>query len=1033
MRFLLDLQVLQSESRNRGIGRYSRGLAQGLLCGPNGAGASALLNLAVTQSLAERAKASQPTADSDYWNEFDEIKQWIANCNAGTHVSVFRGLSGIAGMLSADWARVRACETLYDGYLDSLGIDLVHIPSPFDGFGDDTVVGWTDLCRSGPVRVATVYDLVAFEQPELYLADPVRDRWYRHRLAGLLKADLLVTISEHTRRVALAILNLAPERVISIGADTDPIFRRQERSPQEKASLLQKYGISKPFVMHVGILEGRKNVETLVRAFAQLPSEIRAAHQLVLVADATPQQISDLRKTARQSGLDFETVVFPGFVPDYDLAGLYSASRVVVMPSLAEGFGLPVLEAMRCGAPVLASDATSLPEVVGNQQLLFDPTQPIALAEKLKCLLADDGFRQFALDHCALQEKQFSWTRTAARAHEAFAEAVARRQAEGPNSKERIQYILVPALALAKSDVARVENIAATLGNTGDILLTAPHAQKLTQLSGKHYPGIEPDRLSLAPHQRTLILPQSEGLDLYQQAILSQIPSLVLLPKASENHMPAEWLYQSEGYSGLLAATSETSEIAFNALPDAYHQIIGVLADQGDTELAAKIETLYESHPASVIVKILSQLEPDNPLLCAEIASAIAENHTADPARSRLLVDISELVHRDARSGIQRVVRNILKQLLTGHFQLRVEPIYRDADVYRYARRFTCAFLNLEPLNLRDAIVDFYPSDTFLGLDLDISLSERAVSSLRELRCRGGSVNFVIYDLLPVTRPELFPSELVAAFENWFDRIKNVASRLIAISQSVADEVFAGLLRKSTQRAEKLELSWYHIGSGFNGFHRDAFLQDVTSDWADALFRLAGRTVFLTVGTIEPRKGISQLLDAAEEIWRDHDATFVLVGKEGWLVTELVCRIKQHPELNKRLFWFGQVTDELLSGLYRMATAVILPSEAEGFGLPLIEAACLNTPIIARDIPVFREIGGEGAFYFRSENGKQLAAALRDWLRKNATHDIPDPTTIKVLNWQQATEQLVTAVQGRKPYRSWGRRENNLDGSKNLL
>ena len=87
MRFLLDLQVLQAESRDRGIGRYSRGLAQGLLCGPNGADASVLLNLAVTHGLAERAKARHytvATAEPDYWSEFDAIKHWIASCNAGT-------------------------------------------------------------------------------------------------------------------------------------------------------------------------------------------------------------------------------------------------------------------------------------------------------------------------------------------------------------------------------------------------------------------------------------------------------------------------------------------------------------------------------------------------------------------------------------------------------------------------------------------------------------------------------------------------------------------------------------------------------------------------------------------------------------------------------------------------------------------------------------------------------------------------------------------------------------------------------------
>ena len=215
-------------------------------------------------------------------------------------------------------------------------------------------------------------------------------------------------------------------------------------------------------------------------------------------------------------------------------------------------------------------------------------------------------------------------------------------------------------------------------------------------------------------------------------------------------------------------------------------------------------------------------------------------------------------------------------------------------------------------------------------------------------------------------------------------------------------------------------MSWFHLGTDFNSLQRHAPLsQDIGNEWADALFRLAGRTVFLTVGTIEPRKRISQLLDAAEEIWRDHDVIFVLAGKEGWMVAELVDRIRRHPELNKRLFWFEQLTDELLSSLYAMATAVILPSEAEGFGLPLIEAACLKTPILARDIPVFREVGGEGVFYFRSENGSQLAAAVRDWLKKHAIHRVPDPTRVKVLNWHQSTEQLVTATQGKKPYRSW--------------
>src|SRR5260370_15085901 len=116
-------------------------------------------------------------------------------------------------------ARARACEALYDAFVRSLGVDLVHILSPFDGFGDDTVMGWTELCRQGPIRAATVHDLIPFAMPKLYLTSPIKDSWYHRRLQRLAGADLLLTISGHTRRVVLDRLKVAPERVINISAD----------------------------------------------------------------------------------------------------------------------------------------------------------------------------------------------------------------------------------------------------------------------------------------------------------------------------------------------------------------------------------------------------------------------------------------------------------------------------------------------------------------------------------------------------------------------------------------------------------------------------------------------------------------------------------------------------------------------------------------------------------------------------------------------------------------------------------------------
>jgi glycosyltransferase involved in cell wall biosynthesis len=174
-------------------------------------------------------------------------------------------------------------------------------------------------------------------------------------------------------------------------------------------------------------------------------------------------------------------------------------------------------------------------------------------------------------------------------------------------------------------------------------------------------------------------------------------------------------------------------------------------------------------------------------------------------------------------------------------------------------------------------------------------------------------------------------------------------------------------------------------------------------------FELSGRTVFLTVGTIEPRKGIAQLLDAADDLWRTHDATFVIVGKQGWLVDDLMQRMKAHPEFGKRLLWFDRSSDAILDRLYSTATAALLPSEGEGFGLPLIEAARHKTAIIARDIPVFREIGGPSVFYFTAKSGAELSSALRKWMVLNKRGEAPKPE-LKVATWRESSEQFLAVI-----------------------
>ncbi len=172
------------------------------------------------------------------------------------------------------------------------------------------------------------------------------------------------------------------------------------------------------------------------------------------------------------------------------------------------------------------------------------------------------------------------------------------------------------------------------------------------------------------------------------------------------------------------------------------------------------------------------------------------------------------------------------------------------------------------------------------------------------------------------------------------------------------------------------------------------------------------------VGTIEPRKGHRQALAAMELLWTDKvDANLVIVGKQGWNTDDLAKRIREHPEYNKRLFWLPGISDEMLEQVYRCTSALLAASEGEGFGLPLIEAAQHGLPIIARDIPVFREVAGENAYYFCGDDPLVLANALQSWLSLGDA--VPASTGIRRLTWRESSRQLLDVVLGKRWYRSW--------------
>jgi glycosyltransferase involved in cell wall biosynthesis len=183
---------------------------------------------------------------------------------------------------------------------------------------------------------------------------------------------------------------------------------------------------------------------------------------------------------------------------------------------------------------------------------------------------------------------------------------------------------------------------------------------------------------------------------------------------------------------------------------------------------------------------------------------------------------------------------------------------------------------------------------------------------------------------------------------------------------------------------------------------------------------MAQRPTFLMVGTLEPRKGYLQTIDAFTQLWdQGVDVNLVIVGKEGWTslagpqrrtIPHIIRAIGVSTELGERFFWLEEVSDEALELLYSASNCIIVASEAEGFGLPIIEAAHHELPLIVRDIPVFREVAGAGAFYFKGKEPQDLCAAIEQWLSLNEQHLVPSSQSIEPLSWAQSAQLLWSSM-----------------------
>lgn len=1043
MRIVLDLQARQSYgSHHRGIGRYALALSQAVTRQSGGHDIHLLVNAAFPHYVQEIRKDFQGLVEPD-------------------NIHVFSTPVPVVGFRSENAWRIRASECIRETFLLNLKPDIVHISSLFEG-GDDDVVTSVSYSELSVKTSVTLHDLIPLMQADHYLRDQRVRSWYYRKLQSMKNAGLILPVSEYSRQEGIDLLGLDPHRVICVPNAVVGDFRPMVLQPERVRDLQARFGMSRPFVLYIGGVEYRKNVDRLIAAYAQLEPTLRAQYQLVIAGKIKDYERQHLLQVMKTQGLSSADMVLTGAILDDELIALYNMASLFVFPSLYEGFGLPVLEAMACGCPTIVADNSSLPEVVGWKEATFDGLSIDAICKKMHRVLTDQGFKQTLQARAKEQVKLFSWDASAKRALDAFESLHEQQQATQNLSlpvgkvsrvKPRLAFVgvLPPDASAAARHSAHLLPALACYYDI-EIITEQPAVGDVWLESNFPIRNRQWLRENAGSYQRRIYAVSSGHCDRALLALMQEQPGTLILytMQCSSLQTAVDMLYLSHGYQALLDLKTK-GQAAIVGYPanklflDAASGVIAVdesaigqaqacygkestmhwvslpAEDAGQALCMSHavgeryfnaIEQFHAEHPLAREQQLLDAIRQIAAPVAAsgrdwfEVASSVANNRLLYPANKHtLFYDVSIFIVKDYATGVHRVTRHVLEELFKNPpVGYQIEPIYARDGQYRYARKMTHEMLGLEPPLIPDAVVDFHTGDLLLYVDLGLHVAVEMEQMLHSLRARGVQIYYLIHDILVLQLPEMyFDKGVIKFFQRWLEIVSQVADGLICTTQASLEDVSNWLRANPPERYDQPRLGVCTLGADIQP--NDA--EQLSTEQTVLLETFHSKPSILMVSTIEPRKGYTQALKAFEQLWaKGLDANLVLVGKQGWHVERLIADIESHPEQGKRLHWMKFVSNSMLSALYENCSALLMASEGEGFGLPLIEAAQHGLPIIARGIPVFREIAGEHAFYFEGKEPQALADAIQQWLVLHEQGKEPKPAGIKWITWEESAKQI---------------------------
>lgn len=395
--------------------------------------------------------------------------------------------------------------------------------------------------------------------------------------------------------------------------------------------------------------------------------------------------------------------------------------------------------------------------------------------------------------------------------------------------------------------------------------------------------------------------------------------------------------------------------------------------------------------PAFTAVRLLAAAEPES------------------PGPSRLLIDVTSTCRVDHATGIQRVVNRIashLVELVDGPEQIVLT--YGDADETIVEAAIVDGRLVVPELDQRIPI-RFNKSDRMLMLDSSWEFYDAHRYVLCKARLQGCEVVSTLYDLVPLNFPAFCDAGMPPVFARWFEGALQHSTAFVCISRAVADELLA--LLHALRYPRRMAIGYWHLGADF---HRNAPAPVAAPN------RKFAHPAFLMVGTLEPRKGHRVALEAFEALWKDgFEGSLVIAGKRGWGVEALIDSLTKHKEYGGRLQWVEGPSDTELQALYDSCDALVSSSFGEGFGLPLIEAALHRKPVIASDLPVFREVVGEApaTLFFDTGSAPALATAIRAFNDEQQKYAALAQSTVSTMTWAESAQQLKEVICSEQWYR----------------